>query len=201
MTHSGDISVDFIAVRQPNTGHFAKSRVGLLGSRGKHAQAHSPPLRALGQIRRTGSRLLGLSAFAYQLLNRRHATSASFVARPYSTAVVFNIFARAAARQFFLTRGFVRRCSLQKIPGLPRANSRLTPETKIPRTRVSVTKGAEEAKQDARCTAACALCETRGPTARHSSVNPLPQPAPPKSGGGTRRYGLLFRSRRILATC
>jgi len=119
MTHSGDISVDFIAVRQPNAGHFTKSGVGLLGSRGKHAQAHSPPLRALGQIRRTGSRLLGLSAFAYQLLNRRHATSASFVARLYSAAVVLNIFVRATARQFLLPSGFVRHCSLQKILDAP----------------------------------------------------------------------------------
>lgn len=81
VTDTGDISVDLIAIGQTNTGNFPQCRVGLLGRCGKNTQAHSAPLRALGQIWRTGSRLLGLTALAYQLLNCRHATSASCLAR------------------------------------------------------------------------------------------------------------------------
>ena len=101
MTDTGDISVDLVAIGQTNTGNFPQCRVGLLGRCGKNTQAHSPPLRALGQIWRTASRLLGLTTLAYQLLNCRHATSASCFARR-DPAASFTISFRAFGLLAFL---------------------------------------------------------------------------------------------------
>ncbi len=146
MTDTGDISVDFIAIGQTNTGNFPQCRVGLLGRCGKNTQAHSPPLRALGQIWRTASRLLGLTTLAYQLLNCRHATSASCFARR-DPAASFTISFRAVGLFGFWPLFFTGSSHRRLAFGFRtfRVTLRPTPETRIHRARVSVTKGAEKA--------------------------------------------------------
>jgi hypothetical protein len=136
MTDTGDISVDLVAIGQTNTGNFPQCRVGLLGRCGKNTQAHSPPLRALGQIWRTASRLLGLTTLAYQLLNCRHATSASCFARrdpAASFTISFRAFGLLAFLPFCLFAFlpfFLRLVAppagfrVQNIQGGPQTNSR-----------------------------------------------------------------------------
>lgn len=87
VAHTGNVRVDFVPVGQAHTSNLSKRRVRLLRSRRKNAQANTTPLGAFLQVRRTGSRLLGLPALADQLLDCRHATSALLTYPPISGGV------------------------------------------------------------------------------------------------------------------
>ena len=82
VAHAGNVGIDFVSIGQPHTGDLTKSRVRLLRSRREHAKADASSLRTFRQVRRTGSRLLGLPALADQLLDCRHATSTLLTLSP-----------------------------------------------------------------------------------------------------------------------
>src|SRR5690606_8592646 len=88
VAHTGDVGRDLDAVGEPHTGHLAQCRVGLLGSRGVDALAHTPPLRTPLEGRRLGRRHLVLPALADQLLNSGHCHSVSCLAGVTSVVTI-----------------------------------------------------------------------------------------------------------------
>jgi hypothetical protein len=77
MSFAPDVCRDFLAVRESNTSHLAKRRVGLLGSDGSDLKTHTASLRT--GVKVPDLRFGGLVAagFADELVNSRHAGSLS----------------------------------------------------------------------------------------------------------------------------
>jgi hypothetical protein len=72
MTNAGDISSYLDPIGQPNSGHFAEGRIGLLGRLRIHTRANPSLLRGTLQ-RGTGRLVLDLLAtFANKLIYGRH---------------------------------------------------------------------------------------------------------------------------------
>ncbi len=72
MPLAADIAGDFKAIRQTNASHLAKRGVWLLGRRGIHARADTPPLWALLQRGDVTLRCLAATRLANQLIDRCH---------------------------------------------------------------------------------------------------------------------------------
>src|SRR4029079_12451421 len=71
VTLSRNVRGHLDVVGEPHTRHLAKGRVGLLWSRGIHACAHPPLLRATPERRRRSLLELPHSPFANELIDRR----------------------------------------------------------------------------------------------------------------------------------
>jgi hypothetical protein len=81
VTFAADVRGDFLTVREANTSHLPKRRVGLLGGDGSNLKAHSTSLRTGIEV--LDLRLHGLVAagVADELVDGRHAGSQSDVGR------------------------------------------------------------------------------------------------------------------------
>jgi hypothetical protein len=75
VTFATDVSIHFATVREPNTGDFAQCRVGLLRGRRVDAQANTPALRGLLEVRCFRHLPLGRTSLANELLNGGHKNS------------------------------------------------------------------------------------------------------------------------------
>ena len=67
-----DVGADLNAIRQPDAGDLAQSRVRLLRRGGVHARAHAPLLRAVLQRRALALDGFDLARLAHELIDGRH---------------------------------------------------------------------------------------------------------------------------------
>ena len=72
MSHSRDVSGDFNASCQTNSGNFPQCGIRLLGCCGIYPQAHPTPLRTTIQRRTFAFEFWGLPPFSDQLIYGRH---------------------------------------------------------------------------------------------------------------------------------